>query len=221
MIQPRLFLCNGISSTDYNLPHEGYRLVELDSNHESHNLNVFIQLENLTKVFQKHLSPRLTDLLEIAAYIYTGDCATPRGTQWTDQDSTEAWEREFRFVIPVRDPNFWSKDEVKKLLLQLLSFLSNDKYSFEFPELTQRRSKQLYLQFSDREDWPFYGVDRILMFSGGLDSLAGAVETASKDEKLVLVSHRSSAVMDKRQRQLFDKYTEPQKLDHRLRWIVV
>lgn len=43
------------------------------------------------------------------------------------------------------------------------------------------------------------------MFSGGLDSLAGAVETAEKGENLILVSHRTIATIEKRQRQLRDQ----------------
>ena len=41
------------------------------------------------------------------------------------------------------------------------------------------------------------------MFSGGLDSLAGALESAQRGERLVLVSHRPVATLDKRQRTLF------------------
>jgi hypothetical protein len=41
------------------------------------------------------------------------------------------------------------------------------------------------------------------MFSGGLDSLAGAVETAATGGKLVLVSHRPVSTLDSRQNVLF------------------
>jgi hypothetical protein len=40
------------------------------------------------------------------------------------------------------------------------------------------------------------------MFSGGLDSLAGAVETAKAGRNLVLVSHRSVTTIDSRQKKL-------------------
>src|SRR5439155_14483881 len=36
-------------------------------------------------------SPRLVDLLEIASYVFSADCATSRGSEWTDDYSTEAW----------------------------------------------------------------------------------------------------------------------------------
>ena len=41
------------------------------------------------------------------------------------------------------------------------------------------------------------------MFSGGLDSLAGAVDTAVGGANLVLVSHRPVSTLDSRQKKLF------------------
>jgi len=41
------------------------------------------------------------------------------------------------------------------------------------------------------------------MFSGGLDSLAGAVESAANGSNLILVSHRPVSVLSSRQADLF------------------
>ena len=59
------------------------------------------------------------------------------------------------------------------------------------------------------------------MFSGGLDSLAGAVETARKGERLVLVSHRPVTTLDSRQKRLFSELkTEfPDQLIHIPVWV--
>ncbi len=89
-------------------------------------------------------------------------------------------------------------------LIQVLQFLSSDAYRFDFQPMTEEQPRQQYLELGDQEDWPFHNVERVVMFSGGLDSLAGAVETASGGGKLVLVSHRSVATLDKRQRELFN-----------------
>src|SRR5690606_28581964 len=59
--------------------------------------------------------------------------------------------------------------------------------------------------FSGDESWAFYEPERVLMFSGGLDSVAGAAEMAVAGHNLVLVSHRSHAVLSKRQRDLFQE----------------
>ena len=43
------------------------------------------------------------------------------------------------------------------------------------------------------------------MFSGGLDSLAGAIESSENGKSLVLVSHRPVTTLDSRQKKLYDQ----------------
>jgi 7-cyano-7-deazaguanine synthase in queuosine biosynthesis len=200
MIKPRLILCSGISIEDLSFSPNDREIVSLDGLGPDANVN--IRVEDVAKVFSRHLSARLADLIEIASYVYAADCATRRGTGWQEQ-SIETWSRDFHFVVPVRDITFWQRDDVKAILTRVLKFLSNDEYRFDFTELIDQRPTQEYLQFSEDEDWPFYEVDRVLMFSGGLDSLAGAVSSVAKGENLVLVSHRSVGTLDKRQKDLF------------------
>jgi len=157
----------------------------------------------VARVFKQNLSPRLIDFLEIASYVYSADCATPRGLKWADDDSTEPWTRDFSFAIAVRDLEFWARAEIQCLIEEILNFLSNDKYSFTFVPLQRDRSEQPYFDFADAKDWPFHHPDRVIMFSGGLDSLAGAIETAANGCKVVLVSHRSVPTIDARQNTLF------------------
>ena len=170
--------------------------------------NVHIRFENVAKVFRQNLSPRLIDFLEIASYVYSADCATPRGKKWTDDDSTEPWSRDFSFVVSVRDLEFWARAEIQYLIEEILNFLSNDKYSFNFVPLERDRSEQPYFEFGGLKDWPFHAPDRVIMFSGGLDSLAGAVETAADGGKVVLVSHRSVSTLDARQNILFKEFQQ-------------
>jgi hypothetical protein len=201
MIEPRLFVCSGARIVPDDPVAAGRLLVELDSVGSKANVNILF--ENVAKVFNKHLSPRLVDLLEIASYVFSADCATNRGIGWTDEGSTEPWSRDFAFVIPVRDLSFWNTSQNKSLITEVLSFLSNDRYSFTFQPLEHDRPNQQYLEFGELEDWPFYSPERVLMFSGGLDSLAGAVETARSGGRQVLVSHRPVSTLDARQRKLF------------------
>ena len=203
MIAPRLFICSGAQVASDDPLASDRQLVELDSVGSGANVN--IRFENVAKVFHKHLSSRLVDLLEIASYVFSADCATGRGTEWTDESSTEPWSRDFAFVIPVRDPIFWNESERKCLLTQILTFLSNDRYSFTFVPLEHDRPNQQYLEFGELDDWTFYNPDRVIMFSGGLDSLAGAVETAKAGANVVLVSHRPVSTLDSRQRKLFSE----------------
>jgi 7-cyano-7-deazaguanine synthase in queuosine biosynthesis len=208
MIDPRLFLCGEAVLPSDNLLPEGQQIIELCTYAiPGKEVNINLRLEDLAKIFEKHLTSRLKDLLEIAAYVFSADCSTSRGEGWSDRQATkESWSREFQFIIPVRDLTFWQRNEVKQLLIQILKFLSDDNYIFNFQPLTVNQPQQLYLELDDKkEDWPFYGIDRVLMFSGGLDSLAGAIESAVNKDKLVLVSHRSVTTMNKRLRDLVDK----------------
>jgi len=165
---------------------------------------VNIRFENVAKVFRHDLSARLVDFLEIASYVFTADCATGRGKKWTDDSSTEPWGRDLAFVISVREPAFWETAEIKNVIEEVLGFLSNDRYSFTFVPLERDRAEQQpYFEFGDLKDWPFHSPERVLMFSGGLDSLAGAVETAMGGGRLVLVSHRPVSTLDSRQKKLF------------------
>ncbi|TAK21534.1 MAG: hypothetical protein EPO26_14395 [Chloroflexota bacterium] len=199
MIEPRLFLCSG-AAEDPALA-LGRKVVRLDAGGDDP--NVHVRLEDVAEVLQDHLDDRLTDLLEIASYVFTADCAMRRSSQWTDSGSEEPWGRDLRLVIPVRDDAFWTRGEVSEQLVRTVGFLSEDHWQFDFQPLERTRMRQGYLQMGGAASWPFYGVERVLMFSGGLDSLAGAVEVLSAGQRLVLVSHRSVTTMDARQKQLF------------------
>src|SRR5260370_10731435 len=220
MIDSRLFVCSGAKIADGDAVAAGRGRIELDSMGNEAKVNM--RFENVAKVFKQHLSPRLVDLLEIGSYRCRADCATSRGREWTDEDSTEPWSRDFAFVIPVREPGFWGSAGIKSLIAEVLSFLSNDKYSFTFLPLEHDRSdQQQYLEFGELEDWPFHSPERVLMFSGGLDSLAGAVETARGGGRLALVSHRPVSTLSSRQRRLFDELRKefPSHLIHIPVWI--
>jgi hypothetical protein len=202
MIKPRLILCGGVDVAKDDPIRDGRHPVELRTHGQNANVNV--RLEDLAKVFYQHFAGRLEDLLEVAAYVYTADCATRRAGNWADDDTTEPWDRDFQLVVPVRDLAFWTKPEVNETLVEMLRLLSDDKFAFSFVEMKDEPPKQQYLELGPLDDWPFYGVARVQMFSGGLDSLAGALETAASEQKLVLVSHRPVSVLSRRQKKLFD-----------------
>jgi 7-cyano-7-deazaguanine synthase in queuosine biosynthesis len=201
MISPRLILCGGVAIPTDDPRREKRRVVTLSSHGPNRNVN--IRMEDVAKVFQRHLSPRMKDLLEIAAYIYTADCATKRNGKWEDDEATEPWHRNLHFVIPVRDLAFWQREDVVDLLTRITRFISDDQCFFDFSAADPDEREQGYCQFGSDKDWPLYDLDRVVMFSGGLDSLAGAVQRASQKKGLVLVSHRPVAAQSKRQRELF------------------
>lgn len=203
MIRSRLFFCDCGSVEDEEKKSPDHKVVQLSS--FGFFPNVFLGIENVTDVIKKKLTPRLKDLMFLAAYIYAADCATNRGASWSNDGTTESWTRELNFRIAVRDLEFWSQPRVQEDLKRLLQFLSDDNYSFEFYPIERESPEQLSLQLVDSNKWPFSGADEVLMFSGGLDSLAGAIETASSGKNVLLVSHRSVSSMDRRQRELVEE----------------
>ncbi len=201
MIRPRLILCSGADPPDDRRFTQGRKIVALDTlNPDS---NTHLRIENVTDAFSQRIADRLVDLLEIATYVYTADCEASRERAWLDDKSAEPWSRDFLVCMPVRDLTFWTREDVQDALVGALSFLSSDKFEFQFSSLRKERPTQEYLQISDVEDSPFYGVDRVTMFSGGLDALGGALETVTGGGQLVAVSHRPAVQTNKRQREIF------------------
>ncbi|MBL8822284.1 MAG: 7-cyano-7-deazaguanine synthase [Planctomycetia bacterium] len=201
MSRPRLFVCNGVSLPQSDPLRAGRHVVPLATRGRKTNVN--LKIENVTDAFSRQVNDRLQDLLEIATFVYVADSATERSGKWQADESQEPWERDLRFVIPVRDLDFWTKTTVSDLLSETLSFLSNDEYNFDFRPMPSRIAQQEYFDSIDDHNWPLNDVDRVILFSGGLDSLAGAVQTAGEGKNLLLVSHRPVTTQGSRQRELF------------------
>ncbi len=180
------------------------KLLDLRTFGQGQNVNVVI--DDIARVFQQHLSGRIADALEIAALAYAADSAIPRGGGWIE-GAIEPWARDFQFEIGVRDIDFWNRSDVNEGLVSVLNFLSDDRYRFRFFPLKNDRAAQQYLKLvpASPKEWPFQNPPRVLLFSGGLDSLGGAVEAAARGDNLVLVSHRSISVIDSRQQDLFQR----------------
>lgn len=205
-IAPRLVLCSGARVSPNDPLRAGRKVIELDALKRDSNTRLL--LENVTDAFAQHLEPRMVDLLELATYVYTADCAVSREQAWIDDKSTEPWSRDFHLVMPVRDLAFWNRDDVRDGLIDALDYLSSDQFGITFCELKEGREVSKYLKIENVEDKPFYSIERVTMFSGGLDSLAGAVECAERGESLVLVSHRSAPQINRRQIALVKKLKE-------------
>jgi hypothetical protein len=136
------------------------------------------------------ISSRFLDLIDIATYVYCADQAICRGSK-KDEDLGANWRRNLYFRIPIRELSFWNSNPVQNQLVDTLSFLSDDEYHFEFRPMPTATKIQEYLQLDgDKESTD---IQEVMMFSGGLDSLAGAIQEAVIDRrKIMLVSHRST-----------------------------
>ena len=166
--------------------------------------NVRVRIEDIRKPMWRDVPNQFQDLIDIATYVYCADQAVTRGGDGVD-NLGEDWRRRLFFHIPVRDPALWSDAKMREELASTLSFLSEDEYHFEFVNLKERRSFQTYFNFAN--DQPLGGkIEEVMLFSGGLDSVAGVVQEVITDKKqIVLVNHRSSDKLVTRQRELLSK----------------
>jgi len=163
--------------------------------------NVTLKVGDIAGKMVANLEPELVDLLEIATYVYCADQATTRGGT-SSQDYGAKWRRQFQFHVSVREPDLWSSKAVRSALCDTLGFLSDDEYDFVFKKLVKPPPVDQDLDFGPAEGAGFQ-AEEVLLFSGGLDSLGGAVqEVIAEKRSVALVSHRSSAKIDSKQKQL-------------------
>ncbi len=117
-------------------------------------------------------APRAWDLLSIALSVVTADFAGLRG------QSPDGWTREFELDVAVADPVFWNSQSTA--LAGTLSFLTTDRWRLQFHDggmlpATPREPVQLE-------------EDCVVLLSGGIDSLVGAIDLVASGRKPFAVS---------------------------------
>jgi 7-cyano-7-deazaguanine synthase in queuosine biosynthesis len=183
----RLVLCGGIERERLKGEPPPIRLAV-----EGLHKNVHHTLDELSARMTGDPPDVMSDLFEIASYVFSADQVVTRGDATDDGTN---WRRRFEFHVPVRRIDVWSRPEVTTALVDLLSFLSDDAYAFKFVK-SPRPAPRFFLDHIG----PGYSVDDVILFSGGLDSLGGAVAEIIRDKRrIALVSHVGAT---KRQRAL-------------------
>jgi 7-cyano-7-deazaguanine synthase in queuosine biosynthesis len=163
-------------------------------------VGVKVCISHLNEQLVAEIPDRALDLLEIAAVVYGTDAAISRGGT-ADQQMGAQWHRRFEVEVPVRDHAFWQSEDVVLALEEVLMFLSGDRFVFRFVAKEHGEAeKSLFFKFDESSAWQ---ATRVLMFSGGLDSFAGALEEiAERGERVAMVSHFSASKIAPVQRQL-------------------
>jgi len=163
---------------------------QLDVRLRGDNPNFDLKFEKLEQYFLRRASPRQFDFLDIASTVFAADCQFTRGGA-VRADFGQNWRRNLKFKIPVRDPEFWSQAAVRAALTDAVEFLCEDTVSFEFTKNEEEIFRQVSLFSLVPEAEP--EADCVVLFSGGLDSLAGTIELLTNTSKrLFLVTHFSA-----------------------------
>lgn len=184
---PVVFVCNGASGPK-KLIRKSKHVRILEYREGLQGQNIKLSLPDFVRGVY-HLPDRILDLLELAAYVFSADRLQLRGHK--DDLEYQSWPRSLHFVVRVRDFDFWSRPTVRTKLIEALRFMSgDDEYDFTFQKGHSTPKTSLF----DSEE---FKVDRsaetrIVLFSGGLDSLTGVIDSLETlSSRLCLVSHQS------------------------------
>lgn len=169
-------------------------LLHRDMNHITANITIGFDKFVLDP---EALPPRIIDLLQLAAYVFCADRMRHRGSRYSLNNNS--WARSFEMNIPVMDYRFWNDSNVSNQISEALQFMTGDrKYVFHFHKaeesVLETKNKQLSFFKGEFEEVEDIDNIEIMLFSGGLDSLAGAIQRLNEDQdrKLCVISHQSS-----------------------------
>jgi hypothetical protein len=150
-------------------------------------------LDNLSKI-GVYPSEIGLDLLVLAAHVQAADTHISRSTE-----SQDSWTREIRIVVPVSDPVRWNS--VTTLLTRLLNFLTGDRWTIGFRPRPSGFEQAVPERPPQLLPCPF---DTVALFSGGLDSLIGAINSIASGRTPLFVSHANEGTVSESQQELFE-----------------
>lgn len=120
-----------------------------------------------------HAAPRAWDFLSLALAVVTADLAGLRS------ESADGWTRELDLTIAVGDPAFWNSQA--GAIEAALKFLSTDRWRLRFVSGG--------LQPAPPREAVQPHEDCVVLLSGGLDSLVGAIDLSAMGKKPLAVSN--------------------------------
>jgi hypothetical protein len=115
----------------------------------------------------------------LATLVHAADTRISRAAE-----SQDTWTREIRLVVPVSNPTLWQS--VSALLQRMLNFLTGDRWTIDFRVRLSAFTTVVPRRPRHFKKAPFDGVS---LFSGGLDSLIGAIDVLESGGTPLFVSH--------------------------------
>ncbi|MBE1426920.1 hypothetical protein H4684_003604 [Desulfomicrobium macestii] len=134
------------------------------------------------------------DVLVLAAHVHAADTRVSR-----DSESQDGWTRELRLIVPVSDPDRWTR--ATPILVRMLNFLTGDRWSLAFRARPSRIKLVSLPPLGRLIDPPF---NDLALFSGGLDSLIGAIDTLEIGNTPLFISHAGDSATSDAQSSLFE-----------------
>lgn len=126
------------------------------------------------------------DLFHLGVAVYCADRVDPRSS------TADAWTRDISLTVPVDATVGWAS--AVDALTRALDFLTGDRWTLR---LTPRDPPEESIAQLD-----LLPPDAVCLFSGGLDSLSGAIDLLDADQRVILVGHHENGQAPRRQTDL-------------------
>ncbi|MFY8258599.1 Qat anti-phage system QueC-like protein QatC [Clostridium perfringens] len=163
---------------------ENCSLEDIDINLNINNNKIFNYTfwDNI-KSLPKFISNEGLDFLYLSLFVFGIDRLVYR------EAANDSWSRDFQVYIPVLNLEIWNEN--KKLVEEMLSFLSGDNWNIEFRK-RDYTDKEVDLKNNIiQENCILENCNKFCMFSGGMDSFIGAIDLLSSEEgkNIIFISH--------------------------------
>lgn len=160
---------------------EGFALTRLLDSQGNRICLLDIEYSRLAILPKPH--PCAVDLLLLAAAVYAMDKLVPRSA------ATDGWTRELSLTLPVSDPSIWFA--LGGRVNSCLSFLTGDVWVVEYAPRTRDPVRPRKSGRTGDRIVALMPVQAICLFSGGLDSLIGAIDwlEANSSRNVLLMGH--------------------------------
>jgi hypothetical protein len=145
---------NGFGSYDFSRP--------IDKESENY---FWVDNQPLSNTFGQVLPPRLADLADLSMAVYYAD----RRTKRKEYSFKETGQRTIKITLPIRDMEVWTDQKCNDELSSLLYWLTEDRWQITFKQLNNHKIEAKQYLFNT----PVKQPNKTVLFSGGLDSLAG------------------------------------------------
>jgi 7-cyano-7-deazaguanine synthase in queuosine biosynthesis len=131
------------------------------------------------------------DFALFASSVYVADKKVLR------REQADAWTRNFYLSVPVYEPVKWQS--VSESTAKMLSFLTGDRWRLSF-RASSRWVLQPGLRLTD-----FSKSNAVCLFSGGLDSVVGAINLLESGRRILLIGHYDNNHTKKDQSAVFEE----------------
>lgn len=162
---------------------EGFAVVNLIGEDKTRLCQLDVQYSELARLQNKN--EQAHDFLLLAACVYAIDKMEPRNL------ARDMWTRKFSLTLPVSNTKLWKK--AKSHVESCLSFLTGDAWTVKFEPAKSKLRRAIK---SRHKVGSKPNCDAVCLFSGGLDSLIGAINRLESNSTMnvLLVGHHDGQV---------------------------